>query len=417
MKKSCILTVLLSCLIPVCASAQWYLFPGKKKQTEPKTALRDSAAVGARPDSVRTLPADGSLRVADPDTLAAGAPLEDAFVLDVPEVIRIGLALPLQASSVRANENFLDMYSGALLALRDLGETGLKADLQVYDTADGKTAPPSSLYTANDVILGPVTLQDLRQALPQCGVDKYLISPLDPKAADLAATDRVIQSPSPWTAQVDEVVRWVAQDRLPGEEIYVVRDTAATAAGEQSVRLLARLREQGIRFREVGAARDIPFPAEGKVRVLVASDRDNFITGTVRSLSIEGARNHNVILYGTTRVRTNGVAQADLHNTHAHVASAYFIDYDDPAVRRFILAYRALFQNEPGSFAFQGYDAMHYYVTMCARYGRQWYKKLPDYREKGLQSDFRFTEESPRVNQAVRRVVYKPDLTTEVADN
>lgn len=416
MKKFCTLLTLF-CLVPACASAQWYLFPGKKKQTEPKTAVRDSASARVRPDSTATLPADGrGLPVADADSLkGALQEAEDLFMLDIPEVIRIGLALPLQASAGRASENFLDMYSGALLALRDLGEDGIKADLQVFDTADGKSAPPASLYTASDVILGPVNVQDIRMALPQCGADKYLISPLDPKAAELAAGARVIQSPTPWTAQTDDLVRWMAQDCLPGEEVYVVRDTAATVSGEQSDYLLDRLRESGVRFRSVGAANLIPFPATGKVRVLIASDRDNFISGTVRSLSIEGARNNNVILYGTSRIRTNGTGQADLHNVNAHLATAYFIDYDDPAVQRFIFAYRALFNNEPGSFAFQGYDAMHYFVTMCAKYGRQWYKKLPAYREKGLQSDFRFTEEAPRVNQAVRRIIYSPDLSVAPA--
>ena len=93
------------------------------------------------------------------------------------------------------------------------------------------------------------------------------------------------------------------------------------------------------------------------------------------------------------------------------MTASYYIDYEDPAVKRFILAYRALFQDEPGSFAFQGYDTMHYFVTICTRFGRQWYKKLPEYDEKGLQADFRFREESGRVNQAVRRIVYNPDLT------
>ena len=49
---------------------------------------------------------------------------------------------------------------------------------------------------------------------------------------------------------------------------------------------------------------------------------------------------------------------------------------------------------------------------MCAKYGRQWYKKLPEYGEKGLQADFRFREEPARINQAVRRVFYHGDLTT-----
>ena len=134
--------------------------------------------------------------------------------------------------------------------------------------------------------------------------------------------------------------------------------------------------------------------------------------GPVRALSIEGARNNGVILYGTSRTRTNGVNQTDLHNTEAHLTVSYFIDYDDPAVRKFILAYRSLYKNEPGSFAFQGYDTMHYFVTMCAKYGRRWHKKLASYGETGLQADFRYTRDHGRINQAARRIVYRPDLTT-----
>ena len=94
------------------------------------------------------------------------------------------------------------------------------------------------------------------------------------------------------------------------------------------------------------------------------------------------------------------------------MAAEMGVDYDDPAVKRFILAYRALYKNEPGSFAFQGYDTMHYFVTMCSRYGRRWHKKLTAYSETGLQADFRFSDDPVRVNQAARRIVYRPDLTT-----
>ena len=183
---------------------------------------------------------------------------------------------------------------------------------------------------------------------------------------------------------------------------------------EQGNYLMERLAGSGVRYRTVLSVPEIPFKKGATTRVIIASDRDNFITSAVRSMGIEGARNSNVILYGTSATRTSNMAQTDLHNTQAHLALSYFIDYDDPAVRRFILAYRALFQNDPGSFSFQGYDTMHYFVTICTIYGRQWFKKLPEYAEKGLQSDFRYTEADGRVNQAVRRIVYNQDLTTSV---
>ena len=413
MKKYCLL-LLLMCALPVCASAQWYLFPGKKKQQNPQqqTTVQDTVRQ-ERPDSVLLRPAADSLLTARADSLKAEESLElpDIFVLDIPSVIHVGLILPLQASEKKPSENFLDFYSGALLALREMGAAGVRVNLQVFDSAQGNASVPPALIEESDVILGPVTPESIQATMPLCGKDKFLISPLDPKAVELAESGPVVQSPSPWTAQVDELVRWVEQDRLLGPELYVIRVTAALNPAEQTARLIGKLQERSIPYHSVMSVRDIPFRRDQPVHILIASDRDNFITGIVRNLSIEGARNSNVVLYGTSRIRTSGTGQSDLHNTNAHVTASYYIDYEDPAVRRFILAYRALFQDEPGSFAFQGYDTMHYFVTMCTQFGRQWYKKLPEYDEKGLQADFRFREESGRVNQAVRRIVYNPDLT------
>ena len=410
MKKICFLLILF-CLLPSCATAQWYLFPGKKNPagtTVPDTVNRN------KPDSTAVLQnaADSLAAAADSLGVPAAIPAwEDVFVAELPDVVHIALVLPLQASD-KPSDNFLDFYSGALLALRDLGQNGLRADLQVFDSADTKTSLEPAFGAGQDLLIGPVTLADIRSALPQLDPRKVLVSPLDPAAAPLSETGPVVQSPAPWSAQLDELVRWVAQDKLVNEEIYVVRDTAAAGQGEQTDYLMRRLLESGVRYHSVLTVKEIPFARNRQFRVMIASDRDSFFASALRSLSIEGALNDDIILYGTSRIRANGTGPTDLHNTNAHLVTPYFIDYEDPAVADFILAYRALFQNEPGSFSFQGYDTMRYFVTMCTKYGRQWYKRLPEYSQKGLQSDFRFSLSSPRINQAVRRVIYNKDLTT-----
>jgi ABC-type branched-chain amino acid transport systems, periplasmic component len=403
---------LLICALSLNACAQWYLFPGKKKQQQQTEKPAESMA--AYRDSLLKKEAQAQLdSTALADSLVTETDMrEDVFMLDIPDVIHIGLVLPLQASAEKPSDNFLDFYSGTLLALRELGSAGLKADLQVYDSADSKTSIPKSLIDDSDVIIGPVSFDELERSAALCS-GKVLISPLEPKAAALAAAGPVVQAPSGWNAQVDELVRWIREELPAGETLYVMRDSTTMIQGEQSAYFIEQLQAGGIRYQSVLSIQDIPFKKGQKARVAIASERDNVITTAVRSLSIEGARNHDVILYGTARVRTNGIAQTDLHNTEAHLTLSYFIDYDDPAVRQFILAYRALFQGEPGSFAFQGYDTTHYFVTMCSRYGRQWHKKLAEYGEKGLQADFRFSEEPARINQAARRVIYNSDLTTE----
>ena len=415
MKKLGILLILASAL-STSACAQWYLFPGKKKQQEQKT-VTDTVSRPDRPDSTRTLSVQER-----PDSVEKGDTVhsdwlrdfkpEEVFVLDIPDVIHVALVLPLQASDQKPSTNFLDFYSGALMALRELGTAGLRADLQVIDSSDSKDPVSQSLVDENDVIIGPVSFEDLEAALPLCSGSKVLVSPLEPKAATLASGGALVQAPASGEAQVDGLVRWVREELPVGDALYVVRDSTALIPDGQSAYLLRQLQESGVRFREVSSVHDIPFQKGRKTRVTIASEKDNFITSAVRSLGIEGARNDNVILYGTTRVRTSGITQMDLHNAAAHLTVSYFIDYEDPDVKRFILAYRALFKNEPGSFAFQGYDTMRHFVTLCSKYGRQWSKKLTEYEAKGLQADFRFTEDKPRLNQAVRRIIYNADLST-----
>lgn len=404
MKRFSILALLV-CALSLNACAQWYLFPGKKKQTD--TTKVDSMR-SYRPDSV----AKQATAPIDSVVTEEVSVLDSPYELDMPGIIRIGLVLPLQASTQKPSENFLDFYSGALLALRELGTAGLQAELQVYDTADSQGNVPQSLIDESDVIIGPVAYADLEIASAQCN-GKVLISPLEPKAAALAATGPVVQAPCSWSAQVDELVQWVREELPIGDVLYVIRDSTAFTPGGQSAYLLEQLQARGVRYESIGSVEELPLDKKQKLRVTVASELDNFNTAIVRGLGIEGARGGNIIFYGTARMRTNGISQTDLHNTEAHLALSYFIDYDDPAVRRFVLSYRSLFQGEPGSFAFQGYDTAHYFVTMCAKYGRQWHKKLAEYGEKGLQADFRFREEPARINQAARRVVYNRDLTTE----
>ena len=93
------------------------------------------------------------------------------------------------------------------------------------------------------------------------------------------------------------------------------------------------------------------------------------------------------------------------------MTAAYYTDYTSEAVKTFVLAYRALFEAEPNSFALHGYDTLHYFVDICARYGRNWPAKLCEYSESGLQTSFRFVPgtDKGQTNAAVRRVLFTPD--------
>lgn len=389
-------------LFGFCAGAQnpWWLFPGKKnrkvEESKPKT---DTVA------AVRLTPAEEVTEeaIADDDEL---------WLDDWSDEVKMALILPFNAQG-KARTNYLEMYSGALMALGDLGNAGTKIALRVFDSAEGDYLD-ADVLNGMDLIIGPVDYNGIAETSAICGKHKMVVSPLDPNTASLVENGNVIQSPSGWTFMIDEMVDWLAEELAGDDEVVVIRDNSAQGNGEQSNYLVSKLAERNITYRSIPTVKELDNKSTTRYRLLIASDNDQFITNEVRNIGISANTGTKITLYSTSRIRNCvGPDVFDLYTANARLAASYYVDYEDPAVKDFILKYRALFASEPGSFAFQGYDLVKYYVSAYSTYGRRWYRRLPEYRTKGLQSDFMFDRENGegRINTAVRRVVYNPDLS------
>lgn len=405
MKKAIIISaiLLLSC---ASASAQWYLYPGNNR--------KNTGDVPVLPD---TSEQRNTVTVSDGTDAAivegAEPVISEAYSADIPEVLKVALILPFQTST-NPSANFLEMYSGALLAVRDFGRTGSKVELTVLDETDTETPLTAETLADNHLTVGPVNMDDILAGTDICPRDRYLISPLEPKATALVDSCRIVQIPVHWKCQVDNLVSWLRKDTDWDDQLVIIKDTDEKGIGEQTEYLLSKLAETGKKFQTVSSPNEIQVSMDGVTRCVIASERDPFINTTARGLSVLTAKYENLVLYGTSKVRNSSGMSIDyLYNLNTHYTAAYFIDYDNEATRDFVLAYRALFKNEPGSFAFQGYDTMHYFLNIYAKYGVQWYKKLPEFSERGLQCDFSFTDSDTvgRTNSAVRRVVLGKDLS------
>ena len=408
------------------ANAQWYLFPlekAKQKQQEKENTAKAEAAKEAETK-------EQPLELAAPVTVSDAQELPDAecpeisdstevYSHDVPDVINVSMFLPIQASG-KVSSNFLEMYAGATIAARDLGRQGIKMNLNVHDCVDEKDSINEDILAASDVTIGPVSADQILATLATGPERGRIISPLEPKAASLADSCNVIQAPSSWTDQIDAMIAWVKEDFSAGDDIVLVKDTVENSIGEQSLYLLDRLKDSGLRYKTTYLARSVAPSAVGCTRYILASDRDAYIATALRQIGLASMKNKNIrtCVYMTSRMRNaKGVDQQNLYKAGAKVTASYYIDYSDEAVKDFILAYRALFKDEPASFAFQGYDTVNYFTRMCAEYGRQWYMKLPEAPEfKGLQSNFNFDQgnRTGQVNKAVKRIVYRPDMSTDV---
>ena len=343
--------------------------------------------------------------------------------------VSAALIMPFNAQR-SPSENNLEFYSGVLLAAYDLKSEGINVDLSVYDAVGGNIPVTSDKFGDFDLVIGPVSTTDLTTALRLSPSGTPIISPLEPKAVDLARVyGNLIQAPSPAESQSEDLVEWLAQDFRSGDKIILLTEKNATLTSAAST-LVTSMQSSGLPYttlsygvlegRNISSSIEREAASGGVIRLVVASESEAFVSDVVRNANLLTLRNNrriDIVLYGLSKVRSFDTIELEyLHNTNLHVSISYFIDYDSPAVQKFLLAYRALFNAEPGPFAFQGYDTAYNFIKMCSKYGRRWPDKLDDESMRGLQSNFSFERRGGHINKAVRRVVYGPDYSIKLVN-
>ena len=344
--------------------------------------------------------------------------------------ITAALIMPFNAQK-SPSENNLEFYSGVLLAAYDLKSEGINVDLSVYDAVGGNIPVSADKLSDCDVVIGPVSIADLTSTLRIAPSGTTIVSPLEPKAVDLARMyGNLVQAPSSAENQSEDLIDWLAEDFRTGDKIILLTEKNVTLTSAAGV-MVSKLQESGLPYSTISygvpEGRNIVSAIEGSAsqggatRLVVASESEAFVSDVVRNANLLALRNNrksNIVLYGLSKIRSFDTIETEsLHNTNLHVAISYFVDYDSPAVQKFLMSYRALFNAEPGPFAFQGYDTAYNFMKMSSRYGRRWADKLDDEDlMRGLQSNFRFDRRDAHVNKAVRRVVYGPDFSIRLVN-
>lgn len=339
--------------------------------------------------------------------------------------VKVSLILPINSSGT-ANENYLDFYSGALLAARDLGREGISVRLEIFDSADKTCMPDSTALSGSDFIIGPVSVEAIEDVLELCSDSTFVISPLEPKVISLTDSSRVIQSPTDWKILTMELAKWAKDSLLTNDSVILLCD-GSSMGDEYGLFISECLDSLGLAHHTVMISPDGAASAEmieavaskdGKNHIFVTSDKENFIGDVIRATNLMSFHQFRTLLYCPAKARSYpSIDVESIHNCNMRITSGYYTDYTGKDVRKFVKAYRALYHMEPNSFAFQGYDLLSYFVKARAYFGDEWLSYLTIYRMKGLQTDFRFSRnEGSRgfFNTAARHISFNPDYSTDI---
>lgn len=382
----------------------------------PATPAETPAADEQHPDKTQIASADSLGTNTEPAE-------QPAAIITPKEKLTATLALPFNVSA-NPNRNNMDFYSGVLLAVRELADKGISTELNVVDLSS--EAISKNEIGKSDVVLGPITQQDLAKVLKIADGQGYIVSPLDVRSEELALSHRnFISSPTSHRTQYEELVNWVKSDLEPADSVIIISEKSSR--DRELVSTFTTLADSAqIHYSQFSYSilegRKAVEPlsrlmGEGTNRVLIASESEAFVNDVVRNLNLMIYNKFNVILYSNAKIRSFETIEVEnFHKTALHLCSAYYIDYANPDVADFLLKYRALYKTEPSQFAFAGYDLAYHFLSLCAKYGDDWTAFLSLEKASMLQSayDFQRCEDGGWINRGTKKAVYQSDWKTEV---
>lgn len=324
----------------------------------------------------------------------------------------ITLVLPFNASRLTTSLNAYtaDFYAGTLIAMADLKKKGMfthfvlnVVDLSRYSSAWELVA--DNALRGSELIIGPISERDMQPVASYARSERIpVVSPLDLNTAPLAYNNPWFylfppQSDLALSHQIDKL----AQARLNGENESV---TVIYEQGHEDSELVTstikELEAREIPYRTFsydflnGRGIDSQMYAslnpDAVNRVIIPSLSEAFITDALRNLNlIRSSRDCSIEVYGMSRWKSFETVELDyFHALDLRLAMSYHIDYSAPETMDFINKYKAAFNTEPTSFAFQGYDILTFFVEAMNTWGKNFPKGIINERKSLLQSDVLF---------------------------
>lgn len=353
------------------------------------------------PDTVPT-PADTAIAKAVPMPPAAGHLFKVAVLLPFTATARDTADGAPDGGPSQVTDAAMEFRAGMALALDSLEARGLHADVNVFDSGT-RPAQWDALFRSDalrgmDLYLGPFHRSAL-EGLVRISGQAPVVCPVPQSNKVLLGNPTVIKAVSSRSDQVKQLARYAMQHRngarvlmlrpaIPAErdlQDLVLRELRALppALPADSVRPVACGR------RDV-AALLATLTADRMNFVVVPSEDVEFVTATISALTGAASR-YPITVFGLDSWRSIPTLDVTaLMRLNLHLPASTAVDRNDARVQAFINAYRDRFRNDPGDYAFLGYDVTLFFLQGLMRFGQALPAHLNEVTAEPLHMGFRF---------------------------
>ena len=351
-------------------------------------------------------------------------------VVDKTKTRTITLLLPLNSEG-KANANYMDFYSGALMALEQIKRDGGNIHLNVIDYAsDNLTSiAESGKIEESDMIIGPIRYDALKEFMPVANRLRIpVISPLD-AAADslLEESPYLFQAALSKKRQAETMAEMIAEKyRTCQNPNVILVYNSESSMGPLGDMLKTALEERGIYVDNAGGIGALSYMRRDRENVVVIlTTAESYAAEALRNLDIKMIPPEKVVLFANSRWKGFETLDMNLYfKYNLQLCMPYNVDLDRNEVKQFIRRYRSLYNREPSANAFSGFDIVYLFCRNSVL-GMREYAENPfnatatEYMENNLlqhnmlQQKFKFVKYPGGgwFNTAATQVSFNPDYT------
>lgn len=346
-----------------------------------------------------------------------------ADIVPIPDTdIRVALFLPLQLSNTdkidvhkislgheNLNEELktsIEFYEGIKMAFDSLRKQRFNGKLYIYDTyLDSirfvKLMKKPELKQM-DMFIGPLHGKQFENVLKYAKENKIPIVAPTIQSNNILLGNPIVSKVTPsYVSQTEALALYIAEKHA-GNNILLFN--SANSKDKPYLNTFKKIANPMLRKLNSDTVREVTFTtlknfiSKTKPNLIaITSTNQSFIAEAINKLFLlKQESKDSIIVFGLSNfLNIESLDFEYLNDLHLNISSYKFPDYSNPLTKEFIQKYRSQFGTEPTEYVFLGFDVGYYYLKALQMYGKSMQKKLPDFKHKGIQSEFNFYQSEP----------------------
>ncbi len=297
-----------------------------------------------------------------------------------------------------------EYYQGALLAVDSLKQAELNIRLSVFDTENdslilvGLTKKPA--FKEAHLVIGPV-LQGGNKVMADFakGKDVVHVSPLM-TFSKTRLNDPNFVAANPNLPNYAKLILQFIQQQEGSANIIVVSDKSGLDKSISGVLKQQQLQQKDLKIKTVEYVKGIDLQSvliAGKVNhIIIASSNENVVKNSLHSIK-DTSLFQSVKVYGFPQWLEFKNSEYTLwQQAHVHIATPFYVDYQNAQVKQFVEQYRAIYFTDPTEAAFKGFDQLLFFANQLDRNGSKMMSKVDGESFPVMHTTFKFVKQEDK---------------------